>query len=212
MIKELNNLVVLPLSCSNFRSMKKIFALGLFICISTVLMAQGTTDCSFAQLYTLKTVMNKDAALQLLQRLDMQMLTDEKTGQSETIIYNPVNTSCFSGRNTKLQLEFVNNKLTQAFISTEYAKPDYDAMMKNFYVLRNAVKQQWSVEKEIDLPVENTYCKGFDYSNDAKNKSASQTISLQYFDATTDEQNAIYMLEIVFVNSAGKRLAGNIKY
>lgn len=192
--------------------MKKIFLLALVACISGLLMAQGTTDCSFAPLYALKTTMGKNEALQLLQQLQLQMLSDEKNNQNETIIYKPGNTNCFGGRNTKLQLEFINNKLTEAYFSTEYAKPDYAAMIDNFNALRNAVKQKWAIENAVDLPVENTNCKGFDYSNDKKNRSASQTISLQYFDATTEEQNAVYMLELVFVNTPGKRLAGKISY
>lgn len=192
--------------------MKRLPAFIFFVFISSLVIAQENTVCNIDNLYALKTGMTKEAVSQLMQQTEQQTLSDEKNTNKEIIIYKPASENCFTGRNTKLQLEFINNKLSCAFISTQYAKPEYNTMMNNLNALRNTMQQLWNNETAFDIPVENTYCKGFDYTNNKKNHNTSQTISLQFFDATADEQNAIYILELVLVNTPGKRIAGKIFY
>src|SRR3954467_166318 len=124
------------------------FVLGNLFCYS-----QDTLTCNFERLFTIKPGMDK---VQVMDLIDQNHYANFSTTQIEklppykgtkgdsiiieTLVYTPAGVGCFKGNNTLLKLEFADNKLYKAYISTEYPKASYKEMMSNYNFLRDVVK------------------------------------------------------------------------
>src|SRR3954469_8747062 len=149
--------------------MNKSILIFIFILVNSLLLhAQDT--CAFETLFTIKTGMNKAEVMDLINQKfqatlpliknDVQKLPPYKGSGGDSIVreilnFKPEFSQCFHGRNTLVQLEFADDKLYKAYISTEYPKTAYQDMMANYNFLRNVVKTKWPYEKSTKLSGDN---------------------------------------------------------
>ena len=203
--------------------MNKSILLSVFILFNGLLLKAQDT-CAFESLFTIKAGMSKNDVMDLINKkfqggLSLVNTRIEKLppykksgGDSivkETFSYRPNFAQCFRGRNTLAQLEFADNKLYKAYISTEYPKTSYQAMMTNYNSLRNVIKAKWPYEKEIKLSGGNIVGFGYDYTKAKTTTNKTEKISLQYVDLKTNDQGNPYLLEILWANLENTRMEGS---
>jgi len=193
-----------------------IFFLSVFVFAAD---AQQNTSCAFHKLFTFKPGMSKLVVLDSVNKnyqLSIENRKIEKLapykgagGDSivkEIVTYKIDASPCFKGRNSKLFLEFADDKLYKAYIVTEYPKTSYQDMIANFNSLRDGIKPYWKYEKQVKLSGKNTVGFGYDYSKVQKPTIKTEKVSLQYVDDQTGNNNAPYQLEVVWANLENTRM------
>jgi hypothetical protein len=202
--------------------MNKSILLSLFILGNSLFLhAQDTSTCGFETLFTIKAGMSKAEVMDLINKkfqgslrlvnTRAEKLPPYKGSGGDSIIkeifsYKRDSSPCFHGRNTLLQLEFADNKLYKAYISTEYSKTAYQDMMTNYNFLRNVIKVKWPYEKETKLSGGNIIGFGYDYTKTKTTTNKTEKISLQYVDSRTNDQATPYLLEVLWANLANTRM------
>jgi hypothetical protein len=204
--------------------MKKSVLISIFI-LGNSLFLHAQDTCSFETLFTIKAGMSKGDVMDLINKkfpggslslvnTQVQKLPPYKSGGGDSIVkeifsYKPNFAQCFHGRNTLAQLEFADNKLYKAYISTEYSKTAYQDMITNYNSLRNVIKAKWPYEKEIKLSGANIVGFGYDYSKTKSSTNKTEKVSLQYVDSKTNDQGIPYVLEVLWANLANTRMQGS---
>jgi hypothetical protein len=181
--------------------------------------AQTTSPCAFESLFTFTPGMNKMTVMDSVNKtykLDIFSRTVEKlppykgTGTDsivkEIIVYKIAGSACFKGSDTRLQLEFADDKLYKAYLSTVYPKTNYNEMISNFNSLRNSIKPHWQFESGIKISGENLLGAGFDYSKTKKITNKTEKVSLQYVDSKANDLNSSFLLEVIWVNLGNTRM------
>src|SRR4051794_26053731 len=154
--------------------MRYLILLFFFMLSNLFCYSQDTLQCGFERLFTIKPGMDKAQVMDLVNennygkfsRTQIEKLPPYKGSGGDSIlkeilIYTPTSVRCFKGNNTLLKLEFADNKLYKAYISTEYPKASYKEMISNYNLLRDVIKAQWPYEKEVKLSSEKIV--GFGY-------------------------------------------------
>jgi len=179
---------------------------------SALLYAQDTSNCGFEVLFNIKAGMSKGEAMDLLGKDYQANLVTRELEKlapyqgstdsivNERLIYTRDVTPCFNGANTKVQLEFADNVLFKAYISTTYPKTSYEDMMANFNSLKKVIKAKWTYEKEIKISGENMLGFGYDYTKTKKTTAKPEKISLHYIDYETNNPTSNYILEVLWAN------------
>jgi len=191
----------------------------LVILCSFSLHAQDTLTCGFETLFTIKPGMNKIDVMDLVKKNYDAILVNSKMeklppykgtgGDSilkEILSYKRDVAPCFRGTNTLLQLEFADNKLFKAYISTEYPKSGYEDMMSNYNFLRGVIKKKWKYERGTKLSGGDIVGFGYDYANTKKPTNKTEQISLQYIEPVPNKPNSNYLLEMLWVNLKDTRM------
>jgi len=189
---------------------------------SLFLHAQDTLTCGFETLFALKAGMSKPEIIDFINKNYPSNLVNTQIeklppyngtgGDSivkEILSYQRETTPCFRGRNTLLQLEFADNKLYKAYISTEYPKTSYQDMVSNYNFLRNVIKSKWVQEKGIKLSHANIVGFGYDYTKSKIPTQKIEKVTLQYVDAATNDPKTNYLLEVLWVNLKNTRMEGS---
>jgi len=205
--------------------MRRIILPFIYILSSLLLHAQDSLTCGFETLFTIKAGMDKAEVMDLVNKNYKVDLVDrrieklppyKKSGgdsiTNEILLYKPDTITCFQGRNTLLHLQFADNKLYKAYISTEYPKSAYNDMIKNYNFLRNVIKAKWAHEKAMKLSGGNIEGVGYDYTKtkNATNKTdKTEKISLQYVDIETNNPKTNYLLEVLWANLENTRMEGS---
>jgi hypothetical protein len=127
----------------------------------------------------------------------------------EIIVYKIDESPCFKGHSSKLQLEFADDKLYKAYLSTTYPKSTYNEMISNFNSLRSSIKPHWQFESETKLSGGNIVGFGYDYSKTKKITNKTEKVSLQYVDSKSNDPNSSYQLEVIWANLANTRMEGS---
>lgn len=191
--------------------MKTILTLLIAVLFSCGGMAQLSSPCVFESLFNLKEGVSKEAVADSIKNIyGLQPLNSSaqdnitNSGTSNTVskkflIYSTETMECFKGNNGKLYFEFINNRLSKAYIQTEFARADYYEMLDNFNALRSIIKPRWEREKEIKRSLDNLVSTGYDYSK-AKQAKADN-LSLQYIHSKPDKGYGIYLLQLSWINS-----------
>ena len=192
------------------------FFVSLLACIAVK--AQTTNYCGLEKLFTINSGISKQAVIDSIKKnYALYLLNDniinipEKAGKNiddnmEVVIYKIKNSDCFRGDNSKLQFEFVNDKLVKAFIETKFARSDYYDMIDNFNSLRSLLKQEWKHEKQIKTMSGNLVNTGFDYSKAITTGATAEKISLHYINTKPDKGYGVYLLELDWVNTTNNNL------
>jgi hypothetical protein len=181
--------------------------------------AQDTLTCQFERLFKIKAGMTKtdvvayigDNYKATLINTDVSKLPPYKGSKGDSIIkeilsYKPDQQTCFNGRNTLFQLEFADNKLYKAYLSTMYPKSQYQDMIANYNSLRNVIKTEWAYEKEIKISGDNMAGFGYDYTKTKKTGKKTEKVSLMYVDSRSDDPSGNYLLEVLWANLANTRM------
>lgn len=202
--------------------MQKIILILFCFISSAVVQAQNNIPCGFQRLFTFKPGMNKMTVvdsvnktykLSIISRKSEKLPPYKGTGGDsiikEMIVYNIEGSPCFQGRGSRLQLEFADDKLYKAYISTSYPKSAYNEMVENFNMLRGSIKPHWKFENEIKLAGNNIIGFGFDYSKTKKATVKTEKVTLQYVDSKSNDQNSSYLLEVIWANLEGTRMEGS---
>ncbi len=181
-----------------------------------------TPTCGFQRLFTFKPGMSKTVVLDSVDKTYQLPVTEKRieklppykeTGGdsivNEIIVYDIKNSSCLKGSDTKLFLEFADDKLYKAYFVTEYSKSAYQDMIDNFNSLRGSIKPFWKYEKSIKLSGENMIGFGYDYSKVSRSTLKTEKVSLQYVDVQTNNSSSPYQLEILWANLEGTRMEGS---
>jgi len=172
--------------------------------------AQQDAYCGLTKLFSLHIGLSKEAIIDSvklnynIQQLRTSTTTgsnERKNGAREFLIYKLQNNSCLQGNNTSIQFEFINNKLVNAFIQTEFARADYYALNDNFTALRNMLKQNWQREKETKNASDNLMSTGFVYSKSRNESSNIESILLHYINTKPGKGYGIYLLRLNWVNN-----------
>lgn len=198
---------------------KRIVTILFCYTIQQVTIAQDRTPCGFESLFTFKPGMNKMIVLDSVNRTynltivsrDLEKLPAYKSsgGDSiirETINYNIDKSPCFTGRRSKLQLIFADDKLYKAYLSTVYPKNDHQQMVSNFNSLRRNIKRHWEFENEVKLTGKSIIGFGFDYSKTKKANMKTEKVTLQYVDLKAQDPHSPYLLEVIWANLANTRM------
>jgi hypothetical protein len=201
----------------NFMS-RSIF-IFIFISSSLFLRAQDTLTCGFETLFTLKAGMSKPEVIDLINRnypsnlvhTQIEKLPPYKGSGGDSIVketfsYKRDITPCFKGHNTLLQLEFADNVLYKAYISTEFPKTAYGDMISNYNFLRNVIKAKWIQEKGIKLSSGNILGFGYDYTKAKIPNQKIEKVTLQYVDRATNNPKVDYLLEVLWINLKNTRM------
>jgi len=187
-----------------------IFLIGFFFIIDAE--AQENIYCGLEKVFMLNNGLSKEAVIDSIKNnyhitpfniiAGNSEATDNKNSSTQNLlIYKIQNNECFHGSNTKLQFEFINNKLVKAFIETEFARVDYYDMLDNFNVLRNELRQNWQHEKETKSTSGTLISTGFDYSKAKDTKSIADRISLHYINTKPGNGYGIYLLQLNWINT-----------
>lgn len=190
-----------------------------FLFSSLLLCAQDSLTCGFETLFSIKAGMDKADVMNLLEKNYQAKLVNTRVEKlppykgsggdsiiNEILTYKRDITPCFLGRNTVLFMEFADNKLYKAYISTEYPKSAYRDMMSNYDSLRKVIKAKWTYEKPIKLSGGNIVGYGYDYSQTKKSSNKTQKVSLHYIDLASNDPNGKYLLEVLWVNLENTRM------
>lgn len=195
--------------------MKTVFTLLFGFLYSAGVFAQQNAGCTFERLFNLKTGLSKEVVKDSLSRMHGFTLVSttlqtkasnavaQKTNSKEILVYRIDAGECFNGANSKLQLEFAEDKLNKALIQTEFARADYYDMLDNFTALRNKIKPGWEREKEIKATSGNLVSSGFDYSKAKQPNHKTEKVSLQYIHTKPAEGYGIYLLQLSWINPTG---------
>ena len=200
--------------------MSKSIAISILIVgISFSLHAQDTLTCGFETLFTIKAGMNKNDVVDFINKNYKAILINSQVeklppykgskGDSitkEILSYKPDQTTCFHGSNTLFQLEFAENKLFKAYISTMYPKSQYQDMIANYDSLRSVIKPKWAYEKAIKLSGENMVGYGYDYSKTKRITKKTEKTTLMYIDSRSDDPTSNYLLEVLWANLSNTRM------
>jgi len=124
----------------------------------------------------------------------------------EILSYKPDQQTCFNGRNTLFQLEFADNKLYKAYMSTMYPKSQYQDMITNYNSLRSVIKTEWAYEKEIKISGDNMVGFGYDYTKTKSTNKKTEKVSLMYIDSRSDDPTGNYLLEVLWANLSNTRM------
>ena len=204
--------------------MRRIILLVIYILSCLFLHAQDSLTCSFETLFTIKAGMSKSDVMDLINKnfqdglslvnTQVVKLPPYKGSGGDSIVkeifsYKPNYAQCFRGRNTLAQLEFADNKLYKAYISTEYPKTAYQDMITNYNSLRDVIKAKWPYEKEVKLSGGNIVGFGYDYTKTKKTTNKTEKVSLQYVDPKTNDQGSPYLLEVLWANLENTRMEGS---
>jgi hypothetical protein len=197
-------------------------SLMLFLLFSTFNLytySQDSLTCNFETLFTLKPGIDKADAVQLITKNNLATLTNTQMGKippykgtsgdsivREILIYRPNGTRCFKGSNTMIQMEFADNKLYKAYISTEYPKSAYHQMLENYSFLRSVIKAKWPHESSLKVTADNTVGFGYNYSKTKKPTNQAELISLQYLDFNVNSLTNNYLLEVIWANLKDTRM------
>jgi hypothetical protein len=181
--------------------------------------AQESVPCGFHRLFTFKPGMSKTVVLDSvnktyrlrIENTNIEKLPPYKSSGGDSIVkeivsYKIDGSPCFTGRNSKLYLQFADDKLYKAYLVTEYPKSAYQEMITNFNSLRSSIKPYWKYEKEIKLSGNNTLGFGYDYTKIQAPTTKTEKVSLQYVDPQTDKKNIPYQLEVLWVNLENTRM------
>jgi len=203
--------------------MNKSILIFIFILANSLLLhAQDT--CAFETLFTIKAGMSKAEVMDLINKrfqsglslvnTQVQKLPPYKGSGGDSIVkeifsYKPNFIQCFRGRNTLAQLEFADDKLYRAYISTEYPKTAYQDMITNYNSLRNVIKAKWPYEKTTKLSGDNIVGFGYDYTKTTTPTNKTERVSVQYVDSRTNDQGSPYLLEVLWANLANTRMEGS---
>jgi len=204
--------------------MNRSILLSLFILGNSLFLhAQNkdTLTCGFETLFTIKTGMSKAEVMDLINQKfqatlplvknDVQKLPPYKGSGGDSIVkeilnFKPEFSQCFHGRNTLVQLEFADDKLYKAYISTEYPKTTYQDMMANYNFLRNVIKAKWPYEKATKLSGDNIVGFGYDYTKTTTPTNKTEKVSVQYVDSKVNNPGTRYILELLWANLADTRM------
>jgi hypothetical protein len=191
-----------------------------FLTLACSIHAQQT--CAFQKLFTFKPGMSKMVVLDSVNKTYQLAIADTKTQKlppyknsggdsivNEIISYKIDNSPCFRGTNTKLFLEFADNKLYKAYIVTEYSKTAYQDMISNFNTLRSSIKPYWKYEKEVKISGDNFLGFGYDYTKQKNATLKTEKVSLQYVDVQTNNSATTYQLELLWANLENTRMEGS---
>jgi hypothetical protein len=186
-----------------------IFLMGFFFIMHAN--AQENIYCGLEKAFMLTDGLSKEAVIDSIENnyhitpLDIpagnSTGTDKNSRTKDLLIYKLENNKCFQGNNTKLQFEFINNKLVNAFIETEFARADYYDMLDNFNILRNELRQNWQHEKETKNTSGSLISTGFDYTKAKDAKSIANKISLHYINTKPGFGYGIYLLQLNWINT-----------
>src|SRR5205085_2724082 len=124
----------------------------------------------------------------------------------ETIMYNIEKSTCFTGRQSRLQLFFADDKLFKAYLSTVYSKNNYQELISNFNSLRSSIKPHWTFENEVKVSGKNIIGFGFDYTRTKPVNNKMEKVTLQYVDLKTQNSHSPYLLEVIWANLANTRM------
>jgi len=194
----------------------------LFLGMSFPLLAQDTLTCGFETLFTIKAGMAKSDVVAFIDNNYKAALVDNhmekippyKGGKGDSIIkeilsYKADQQTCFHGRNTLFQLEFADNKLFKAYLSTMYPKTEYENMIANYNSLRNVIKSKWAYEKEIKISGDNMVGFGYDYTKTKSTNKKTEKVSLMYIDSRSNDPASNYLLEVLWANLKNTRMEGS---
>ncbi|CAN5550808.1 hypothetical protein BH10BAC2_BH10BAC2_40490 [soil metagenome] len=183
--------------------MKTILSLLIFILFGCGSIAQQNASYAFERLFNLKEGLSKEAVADSITNIyNLDPVSAGRNNSSSILIYKTETIACFKGSGSKLQFEFINNKLYKAYIQTEFARADYYEMLDNFNALRSMIKPGWEHEKEIKYAMDNLVSTGYDYSKAKQTKSKTDKISLQYINTKPDKGFGIYLLQLSWINSS----------
>ena len=195
--------------------MKTILSL-LVVLFAVNVYAQQDAYCGLAKLFSLHNGSSKEAIIDsiksyyniepLYNPAKNATISQRKTEAKELLIYKLKNNNCFQGNNTRIQFEFINNKLVNAFIQTEFARADYYALTDNFTALRRALQQNWQREKKIKNTSGDLISTGFIYSK-AKDKNTNiENISLHYINTKPGKGYGIYLLQLNWISNSSDNI------
>ena len=186
---------------------------------SMFLNAQDSLTCQFEKLFKIKAGMAKpdvvayiaDNYKATLVNTDVSKLPAYKGSKGDSIVkeilsYKPDQQTCFNGRNTLFQLEFADNKLYKAYMSTMYPKSQYQDMITNYNSLRSVIKTEWAYEKEIKISGDNMVGFGYDYTKTKSTNKKTEKVSLMYVDSRSDDPTGNYLLEVLWANLSNTRM------
>jgi hypothetical protein len=165
--------------------------------------------CGLSKLFLLPTSSTKEAIIDSIKNYyKIEPLYNrnatthsKKTEAKELLIYKLQNNNCFQGNNTKIQFEFINNKLVNAFIQTEFARADYYALTDNMTYLRQLLKQNWHREKETKSTSDNLVSTGFVYSKAKDANTKVENILLHFISTKPGKGYGIYLLQLNWINN-----------
>lgn len=183
--------------------MKTILTLLINALFSCAAMAQQNASCAFERLFNLQEGLSKEALTDSMRSI--YHLDPVKAGSNNTsslLIYKMETIPCFKGSGSKLQFEFVNNKLHSAYMQTEFARADYYEMLDSFNALRSTIRLGWEHEKEIKYVMDNLVSTGYNYSKAKHVKSKTEKISLHYISTKPDKGFGVYLLQLSWINSS----------
>jgi len=199
--------------------MRKITALLFCFFVYQVSHAQNGTPCAFETLFTFQPGMNKMMVMDSVYKTyDLTVVSREvervpayqgTNGDSivrETIMYNIDKSTCLTGKGSKLQLMFADDKLYKAYISTAYYKNNHQQLISNFNSLRKNIKPHWAYETEVKVSGKNMLGFGFDYSRTKKTTAKTEKVTLQYIDLNTHDSRNPFLLEVIWVNLGNTRM------
>jgi len=186
---------------------------------SLLLHAQDSLTCGFETLFTMKAGMSKPEVIGLIStnypsklvNTQIEKLPPYKGSSGDTIIketfsYRRDITPCFKGLNTLLKLEFADNVLYKAYISTEFPKTAYSDMISNYNFLRNVIKAKWTYENGTKLAGGKTLGFGYDYTKTKDITDKTEKVSLQYVDNATNDPKSNYLVEVIWANLKNTRM------
>ena len=193
----------------------------IFLCLSAgyIVNAQTGPPCAFQSLFTFEPGMNKMVVMDSINKTYKLKVVSRKTENiksstdgnpivKEVVAYTIDGSACFKGHNSKLQLEFADDKLYKAYLSTVYSKSTYSELISNFNSLRSSIKPHWEFENGIKLSGKNTTGFGYMYARTKKTPILEQ-VTLQYTDYNTNDANSSYILEVVWANVTNTRMKGS---
>ena len=199
--------------------MRSLMLFLMFCTFSFYAYSQDSLTCNFETLFTIKPGIDKSDAVQLITKNNLATLTNTRmekmppykgtSGDSiirEILIYRPNGTRCFKGSNTMIQMEFADNKLYKAYISTEYPKSAYHEMLENYSFLRSVIKATWPYESSLKVTANNTVGFGYNYTKTKKPTNQAEIISLQYLDFDVKSLTTNYLLEVIWANLKNTRM------
>ena len=196
-------------------------AILILLCLSAgyIINAQTSPPCAFQSLFTFEPGMNKMVVMDSINKTYKLKVASRKTESiksstagnpiiKEVVAYTVDESPCFKGQNSKLQLEFADDKLYKAYLSTVYSKSTQSEMITNFNSLRSSIKPHWEFESGIKLSGKNTTGFGYMYARTKTNPIMEQ-VTLQYTDYNTNDANSSYILEVVWANLSNTRMKGS---
>ncbi len=183
------------------------------------LYAQDSMTCKFEMHFNIMPSMHKGEAMDLMNDNHLAVLTNTRavklppyktTGgdsiNKEILVYRSKEVGCFRGSNTMIELEFADDKLYKAYISTEYAKSAYQQMFENYNFLINLIKQKWPYEKGTKLTAHNIAGYGYKYTKTDQPTTKAETVLVQYVDLNTKSNTSNYLLEVLWANLKNTRM------